>query len=79
MAKVLPQHIEGVPYNTAEVIDIDTGCNRFKMETELEAFKHDNTRDNLTIIFRFVDCNSYLGAIPWWEPLEQHRQTLAVG
>jgi len=26
-----------------------------------------------------IDCNSYLGAIPWWEPLKQHRQTLAVG
>jgi len=20
-----------------------------------------------------------IGGIPWWEPLEQHRQTLAVG
>ena len=50
MVEVLPQHIGDVPYNTAEVIDIDTGRNRFKMETVLEAFKHDNTRKT-TLLF----------------------------
>jgi len=38
---------------------------------------HDNRRQDL--IIGLVDRNSYLGVIPWWEALEQHRQFLAVG
>ena len=62
------------PYNTKKGVDMGGVAPLPRWQPRWSIETGDGMRSLLSIEVTVVECS-----IPWWEPLGQHRKTLAVG